>query len=259
MLFDLRGRRKRVIQVAYAILAVLMAASLFTVVGPFNFGDLFGNGSSGSSAEPFIDQAESLERQLRRDPENEQALAGLVRARYNAGFAQIEVDPTTGSQSITEDALGEFEEAADAWDRYQRVAAEPSPLTAQYAARALLNLASFATTAAELRTNLQGAAAAQALVAEARPILSTLFELARLRYLAGDFEQGDEAAQLAESEVSKSQRESISSQLDSARQQGEQLQRQLERAEQAEGQQGKEALENPLGGLSGGGASPTSP
>jgi hypothetical protein len=251
MLFDLRGRRKRVIQVAYAILAVLMAASLFTVVGPLNIGDIFGTGGGDASgAEPFIDDAERLETQLRRDPQNEQLLAGLIRARYNAGFAQVEVDTTTGTQSITEGALEEFEKAADAWDRYRRVAEKPTPVTAQYAERALLSLAQFATTTAELRSNLEEAAAAQALVTAARPSLSAYFELARLRYLAGDVEGGDEAARLAEAEVPKSQRESIASQLDALREQGAELQRQLAATERAEGKQGKQALEDPLGGLS---------
>jgi len=34
MLFDIRGRRKNVVKVVYAILAVMMGASLFLVVGP---------------------------------------------------------------------------------------------------------------------------------------------------------------------------------------------------------------------------------
>ncbi len=38
MLFDIRGRRKHVVRVVYAILALLMGASLFLVVGPFNIG-----------------------------------------------------------------------------------------------------------------------------------------------------------------------------------------------------------------------------
>jgi hypothetical protein len=260
MLFDLRGRRKRVIQVAYAILAVLMAGSLFTVVGPLNIGDLFGNGSSaGSSADPFIDQAEKLDRQLRRDPQDEKALAALVRARYNAGFAQVEFDPTSGTQSVSEDALTEFEKAVDAWDSYRKSAQDPNPLTAEYAAHALLNLAQFAATAAEFRANIEEAAAAQAVVTAARPSLNTYFELARLRYFAGDFDGGDEAARRAEEAVSSAQRSNIASQLDSVRQQAETVQRQLEASERAEGQQGKNALENPLGGLSDSGTTPTEP
>ena len=38
MLFDIRGRRKNVVKVVYGILAVMMGASLFLVVGPVNLG-----------------------------------------------------------------------------------------------------------------------------------------------------------------------------------------------------------------------------
>ena len=46
MLFDIRGRRKHVVRVVYAILALLMGASLFLVVGPFSIGNLVGNGGT---------------------------------------------------------------------------------------------------------------------------------------------------------------------------------------------------------------------
>ena len=48
MVFDIRGRRKRVVQVVYAALAVADGASLLTVVGPVSIGDIFGGGASGS-------------------------------------------------------------------------------------------------------------------------------------------------------------------------------------------------------------------
>ena len=43
MVFDIRGRRKNVVKVVYAALAILMGASLILVAGPgINFGSLFG-------------------------------------------------------------------------------------------------------------------------------------------------------------------------------------------------------------------------
>ena len=47
MLFDIRGRRKHVLRVVYAILALLMGGSLFLVVGPFNLAELIGGVQSG--------------------------------------------------------------------------------------------------------------------------------------------------------------------------------------------------------------------
>ena len=62
MLFDLRGgRRRSMVKVVYAVLAVLMGASLFLTVGPLNIGELFSNsGSAGNAAEPFEEQTERL-------------------------------------------------------------------------------------------------------------------------------------------------------------------------------------------------------
>ena len=50
MLFDIRGKRKHVVRVVYAILALLMGASLFLVVGPVNIGSLLGNSTSSADA-----------------------------------------------------------------------------------------------------------------------------------------------------------------------------------------------------------------
>ena len=50
MVFDIRGRRRHVVKFVYAILAILMALSLFLVTGAVNVGSLFGSTSSGESA-----------------------------------------------------------------------------------------------------------------------------------------------------------------------------------------------------------------
>ncbi|HEX7293467.1 MAG TPA: hypothetical protein VF259_02880, partial [Solirubrobacterales bacterium] len=57
MLFDTRGRRRHVIRVVYAVLALLMGASLFLVVGPFNLGELGGSGASSSANEVLEERA----------------------------------------------------------------------------------------------------------------------------------------------------------------------------------------------------------
>ena len=68
MVFDIRGRRKHVVRVVYAILALLMGASLFLVVGPFNIGNLIGGGGTTSGAEILDEQAERTEAKLLREP-----------------------------------------------------------------------------------------------------------------------------------------------------------------------------------------------
>src|SRR5262245_14319317 len=113
MVFDTRGRRKHVIRVVYAILAILMGASLFLVVGPVNLGALIGNQSSSSNAaKVFEEQAERIEGRLAKDPTDEGQLLALVRARIGAGNALVETDPTTGVKAVTREAHDNFTTAA---------------------------------------------------------------------------------------------------------------------------------------------------
>ena len=72
------GRRKHVVKVVYAILAVLMGASLFLVVGPVNIGELFSSNASsgGEAAKPYEEQAERLEAKLKKEPEDRTAAGG---------------------------------------------------------------------------------------------------------------------------------------------------------------------------------------
>jgi hypothetical protein len=259
MLFDLRGRRKRVIQVAYAILAVLMAASLFTVVGPFNLGDLFGGGSTDNVAEPLEDRAAELEQQLRRDPDNEALLLRIIRTRYSAGTARIEVD-ASGVQTITPEARENYERVADAWDSYLRLKPEPpNAAAAEIAARSLFTLAQSASDATEAQSELEGAAAAQRIAVAARPSLNGYYQLALLEYFSLDFEAGDAAAAQAEAKAPEAAREQLSTQLVDLRKQAKQFEKQQQQLAKAQGDQGEQALENPIGGLAGGGTSPTAP
>jgi hypothetical protein len=256
MVFDLRGRRKRVVQVVYAILALLMALSLLTVVGPFSIGDIFGGGGGGNPSSTLDDQAEKIERQLARSPQDEALLLALVRTRYSAGNTLIQVDPATGQQSIPPEAESEYEQAADAWNRYLGTKpTEPNPNTAQQAATALFTLAGLATTAGEATANLRDAAEAQAIVAAARPSVGSLSTLAYYSYAALDFEQGDKAAAKAQQEAATpAERRSVEQTLTQIRGQAKKFEAQQQAASAKGGQkQAQQQLENPLGGLSGGG------
>src|SRR5690349_20494417 len=115
MLFDIRGRRKHVVRVVYAILALLMGASLFLVVGPFNIGNLIGNGSSTSAAKVLQEQAERTEEKLRREPENETLLMALTRQRITAANSLSEVNSETGVAELTAEGRQELERGVEAW------------------------------------------------------------------------------------------------------------------------------------------------
>ena len=255
MLFDLRGRRKRFIQVIYATLAVLMGGGLiFFGIGSDVQGGLFDAFSdSGGSGASFSDEADDIEQKLETQPNNEILLAQLVRARYSAGNAGIEVDET-GQQSVTTDAREQFEKAADAWDRYLKAAGqEPDPNLALLAANVSFLLAQTSSTADEADANLKTAADAQDIVAKARPNVGTLSTLATYEYYSLDFEAGDAARDRALSEAPKTRRKAIERQLESIRKAAKSYEQQVQAQQKASAGQQGEALENPLGGLSGGG------
>ena len=69
MVFDTGGRRRGVVKVVYAILAVLMGFSLLLVVGPAPLQELFGIKDEVSrAADQFEEQAERTERETEEEP-----------------------------------------------------------------------------------------------------------------------------------------------------------------------------------------------
>lgn len=265
MLFDLRGKRKRFIQVIYATLAVLMGGGLiFFGIGSDVSGGLFNafDESSNPAGQSFSDEAEEIEERLAQDPQNENLHVALVRARYSAGNNLSEIDPNTGAPVITPEAEQEYEKAADAWDRYLEVAEEPSPNVATLAANAFYSLATVATTAEQQSVNFKSAAEAQKIVAEARPSAGTLSTLAFYSYAALDFKTGNKAAkQAVKAAPNKGQAKAIKRELASIRKQAKTFQKQQKQQKQAQQAQGATgdagALENPFGGLGGAGGGRT--
>lgn len=257
MLFDIRGKRKHVVRVVYAILALLMGASLFLVVGPVNIGALIGESSNSTSetAKIYTERAERIERKLRKSPQDEALLLSLTRARLGAGEAKIEVDSSTGQPIVTSEARAEFEKGNEAWHRYLKLAkGEVNPTVAFSVARASFTLAANSTAYDELFEHLDEAVAAQRVVAAAKPSLNSLTILAELEYLAGNFASADKAAGKAEGlATSKSQKKAIASLSKEKRKQGKELQKSAKEAKKAEKGKGKEALENPIGGFGGSG------
>lgn len=122
MLFDLQGKRRRLIQATYLLLAVLMAGGLvFFGIGSDVQGglaDIFGGGSGNGGSNPAVeDQLESAEEQLAVDPDNPAALASVARANYQLATDVDDEARATGA-IFAEDATPQLEAAADAWTRY---------------------------------------------------------------------------------------------------------------------------------------------
>jgi hypothetical protein len=254
MLFDMRGRRKNVIRVVYAILALLMAGSLFLTVGPFNLGELVGTGGGKTAGDVLEERAERIEHRLAKTPNDANLLLALTRSRLAAANDAIEEDPTTGQRTVTPEAKENFEAGTEAWQRYLKLAGdEPSPNAAQLVGSAYVSLAETGSrTVGEAEENVKNAAAAQRIVAEARPSLGSLSTLAIYEYFATDFEAGDRAAEEAAAKAGgTSEAKNVEKQLAAYRKRGKQWQKQLNKYKKQAAKTGKEKLQNPLGGLSG--------
>lgn len=250
MLFDIRGRRKNVIRVVYATLALLMGASLFVAVGPFNLAELVGGNGATGADKVFDEQAERIEGRLAEDPTDEAQLLALTRAKISAGNAKREVDPETGLGAATPEARQDFAAAQVAWNRYLKHAEEPNPAAAQLVAGTFFSLAETSTSLDEIEANVVAAARAQRIAAEARPNANTLSSLAIYEYFAGNFAAGDSAAARAAAEVpSKGEAKGVEKQLATYRKRAKQFERQSKKFAKAQRESGAglEALKNPLG------------
>jgi hypothetical protein len=136
MLFDLRGHRRRTVQVTYVILAVLMGGGLVLFgIGGSSGGivdAVTGNSGGGSSDvnEQLQKQIDTQKKRLAASPSNAAVLAALVRLNYQAAVSQ----QPSGSSAFPEDAKDELRAAAAYWDRYVKAKdGEPSPDLARFA------------------------------------------------------------------------------------------------------------------------------
>jgi hypothetical protein len=251
MVFDIRGRRKHVVRVVYAILALLMGASLFLVVGPVNLGGLLGGSSSSSASAALDEQAQAIERKLRREPNSEALLAALVRTRYSAGNTLVEVNPETGQQTPTPEAGVEYQKAVEVWSRYlAQKPPKPSSNTAILAANAYVSLYPTSISTAEAQENAEGAAAAQKIVAEAKPSVGAYTTLALYSYAGLDFAAAAAAGKKAEAlATTKAERKKVQSYLGSIEKRAKKLEKQQKELAKSQKGQGKEQLQNPFGGL----------
>ena len=253
MVFDIRGRRRHVVKAVYAVLAILMAASLFLVTGAININSIFGGGTSGeSAASSFEKQAEHIEAKLAKAPGDENLMANLTRTRINTANAMItngEGESADGAEEIkTQLAL-----ASEGWSEYAAAASEPSAGLAIQVAPALFQLAEISSNGGEALENVKAATEAQQVVAGKRGDLNSWSTLALYALYAQDYKLAEEAKEESlKLATSKFERESFENKYEevekSAKKFGKQLQ--LEKASKSKSA-GKESLEHPIQGLGG--------
>jgi hypothetical protein len=240
MVFDTGGRRRNVVKVVYAILAVLMGLSLLLVVGPAPLQSIFGvDNSVSSAADQFEEQAERVEAKLKRDPEDQDLLLTLTRAQINAGNALVESDPETGEIAYTTESREQLLKASETWSKYLK------------AADALFSLAQISRSGGEAEANVRAAAQAQAIVAKQRPSLGSLSTLAIYRLYSFDYD----GAKAAEKEASKytntkAERENLGNELEQIDKRARSFEKQLAKIEKEAKKaraEGKPGVANPLG------------
>jgi hypothetical protein len=252
VLFDLQSPgRRRIIKVVYAMLAILLAVGL---VG-FGIGsDATGGlseifGGSGSTDTGFEDEIEDREEQAQQNPKDPKPQLELVTLYLQQGNQQLEVDEATQATVVTADAAESFNQAADAWAAYLKLKPpKPDSGAALQLAGTHFLLAQNSTTAAEARTQVENAAEAQQIAADADPARGNLGNLALYLYFAGRFAEGDQAAAQSVAETPQAEQKQAEKQFEALKKQAEAF----EKAFQKEQKQGAAPEgQNPLGGAGG--------
>ena len=259
MLFDLRGRRKRVVQVIYVLLAIIMGASLRLLGGGTGLNCADTVSPNADLVKAAIERAQNLEKRVAAEPNNKNAQAELIRARVSAGRSLTEIAPD-GTAVVGDAAKTQYDFAAQAWEDYLKLTKnQPDPTVAQLMAGTLFSLAQ-GSTVAQFQTNITEAARAQQLVADAATQqykagdgpapTGALVTLATYQYYAQDFKAADRTTQKAiASTKDDAEKKQIKTQLAAAEKEGKRIAGIIKRAKKQAANSGKDALDNPLGNL----------
>jgi tetratricopeptide (TPR) repeat protein len=246
MLFDLKGKRKRLVQVVYVALAILFGGGLvlFGVGGNVSGGliDAFkGSGSADTGA--FSDLVERAERRAARNPCNPDAQLDVLRAQFNLASSTEGSDAETGQ--LTDRGQQAIVAVAQAWERYLRL--KPKKIDA--------SAASFAALAYGALQEYDKAVDTQRRSLEVRPSANGYFQLADFAYRSGDRKAGDRASKEAVRRTPRDQRNTVRSLIKDTREQGLRLAKALKEAKKAERETGTTAEPGQsFGPLPGGGA-----
>ena len=212
MLFDLRSRgRRRTVQAVYLGLAIILGGGLvlFGVGAGNGLGGLlnaFNGGGSTSGQKSVVSQQEKdAIRATQLNPNDPQAWANLLQARWTAAGQGNDFNSATST--FTKAGLQELTLATQAWQKYLALSKNPDPDLAVLAARAYAGLQNYA-----------GEASAWDIETSANPSAVKGYEcLAVSAYAAGQTRKGDLASAKALSLVPKAQQALLKNQLNSAK------------------------------------------
>lgn len=202
MLFDLRGKRRRTVQITYVGLAFLMAVGLIGAgVGSGVSGgifDLFSGGGGSSTADKTVQKKiDRANKALRLNPKDEAAMASLVRSHYQ--LASLDTNDQTGK--FGKDGKKELRKADVVWKRY--VDSNPEKPD-----ESLAGLMVVAYSPAGLG-DASGAAGAAEVVADARDDAQAWLQLVQYASAAGQTRKADLAANKAIERAPKNQKKAV--------------------------------------------------
>ena len=203
MLFDLQSpRRRTAVRIVFGGLAAIFAISFIGFgVGTGSGGggflsNLFGGGGGSSAASSFDSDINAAKAQIAQNAKNANAYAQLATLYYQKANAEA-----SSSGKPSSDGIQDLQRSNQAFANYLKFAGKSpavGPAAIAYQANFILAQADFANAAqsstgsAQLQglnntiADLKAAAAAQAVVAQARPALANWAKVAGAYALAGD-------------------------------------------------------------------------
>ncbi len=199
MLFDLKGKRRRVVQGVYLGLAILMGGGLvlFGIGSDVSggLGDLFtgGGGGDNQAEESAKKRITSAEKTLDGDPDNQAALAQLVRSHYQLATAEASAE----TSQFTSKAVPELEATTDAWQRYVEVTDKVDTGLGRFALQAYDGLATLEEEQQDKTEHYAGAAGAAEEIASADQKAQSYILLVQYASLAGQTRKADLAGKKA--------------------------------------------------------------
>jgi hypothetical protein len=207
MIFDLKGKRRHVVQGVYLMLAILMGGGLvlFGIGGGSLNGGLLnaftGGGGSSSGDKQIQQRIDNAQKQLAANPQNQAALQEIIRDNYQ--LATLSADQTTGLFSA--DGKNNLKDASTAWQRY--LATNP--------AKPNVTLASLMTQAYQGLGDYGNAEKAALIVAGAQPSSAAYLRVVQYGTLAKppDTRTVNLASQKALDLAPKAQRSSVKKQI----------------------------------------------
>jgi hypothetical protein len=230
MLFDLQGKRRRMVQVTYVMLAVLMGGGLvlFGIGGDVQGGifDAFtGEGNSNNGNSVIEKRVDSNEKKVKANPRSEALRKSLTRDYYQLATAQADANG-----KFSDDGKANLRKSAANWQAYLALNPE-KPDTSL----ARLALQVYDPTALNRKGQAQRAAQ---LIAQEENDAQAYLNLVQYAALAGDTRIADLAGQKAVDLAPAAQRKQVRAQV-----------KQLKNPQAAQGAQGSQ-------GAAGSGATP---